>query len=55
MNSGDWVQLGALVLVSVVLILLLYLWIKGPLLAAIGLTIACLGAGFYITRKIRLF
>ena len=55
MNKGDWVQLGALLLVSVLLIALIYCWIKGPCSLAIVLTIICLAAAFYVTRKIRLF
>ena len=55
MNKGDWVQLGALLLVSVLLIALIYCWIKGPYSLAIVLTIICLAAAFYVTRKMGVF
>ena len=54
MNTGDWIQLGLLILVMLTAVLLIYSWVNWPLYISILLTLGVIIIIRLVFRRIQL-
>jgi hypothetical protein len=54
MNTGDWIQLGLLLLIMLIAVLVIYSWMNWQPIVSIVITLSVLFAARLVLRRIQL-